>query len=101
MPKPFGFAKQKAPAASLERRKWGLDVQIHMKMILVLIDIRYYTLLVLNSALYINYIVLAIIPAWGIAIVLLSVREEAGGAACATVPLFIAVHPAKPPFSSK
>ena len=48
--------KQKTPAASPKRRKWGLGLPIHIKYQLILINIIYYIILVLNRTLYINYI---------------------------------------------
>ena len=41
------FKKEKAPAASLFSRKQGLGVPMHIKMSSILIDIYYYTLLLL------------------------------------------------------
>ena len=48
--------KKKTPAASLKRCKHGLGLPIHIKYQLILINIRYYMVLVLNKLLYINYI---------------------------------------------
>ena len=48
--------KKKAPAASLKRRKHGLGLPIHIKVLLILGNIRYYIILVLNRLLYTNYI---------------------------------------------
>ena len=48
--------KQKTPAASLKRRKHGLGLPIHIKKVSILINIRYYIILVLNSLLLIHYI---------------------------------------------
>ena len=56
--------KKKPPASSLKRRKWGLGIPIHMRIWFIFINIDCYTLLVLNSALYINYIALAVVPYW-------------------------------------
>ena len=47
---------KKTPAASLKRRKHGLGLPIHIKYQLILIDIGYYIILVLNRILFINYI---------------------------------------------
>ena len=47
---------KKTPAASLKRRKHGLGLPIHIKKVSILLDIRYYIILVLNRLLYINYI---------------------------------------------
>ena len=44
------------PAASLKRRKHGLGLPIHIKKVPILLKIRYYIILVLNSLLYIHYI---------------------------------------------
>ena len=44
--------KGKTPAANLKRRKRRLWVPIHMKIILIFMNIDDYTLLVLNRALY-------------------------------------------------
>ena len=44
--------KNKAHAASLKSRKHGLGLPIHIKMLVILINIGYYTILVLNMALY-------------------------------------------------
>ena len=51
----------------LKRHKWGLGLTKHMKIALIVIDIafvsiiiHYITLLVLNNALYIDYIALAL-----------------------------------------
>ena len=52
--------KNKRPAASLKHRKWDLGLPIHVEMSLILNNIDYYTILVLNRVLYIAYIVLAI-----------------------------------------
>ena len=46
---------QKTPAASLKRRKHGLGLPIHIKYQPILLNIRYYIILVLNSLLYIHY----------------------------------------------
>ena len=46
----------KVPAASLKRRKHGLGLPIHIKKVSLLLNIRYYIILVLNSLLYIHYI---------------------------------------------
>ena len=58
------FSKNKAPAASLKRRKWGLGLPIHAKMSWILVNLLYYTILVLNNILYSNCIGLAIVPSW-------------------------------------
>ena len=62
---------KKVSAAILKRRKWGLGIQIHVISSFILIDMLvmamnfdWYTLLVLNRALYTNYIALAIVPSW-------------------------------------
>ena len=47
---------KKMSAASLKRRKHGLGVPIHIKYRLVLTNIGYSIILVLNMPLYINYI---------------------------------------------
>ena len=44
--------KQKVPAASLKRRKHGLGLPIHIKYKLILLNIAYYIILVLNRLLY-------------------------------------------------
>ena len=51
--------QNRAPAASLKRRKWGLGIPIHIKSQFILNSIGYYTLLVLNWVLYMKYISLA------------------------------------------
>ena len=43
---------KKEPAASLKRRKHGLGLPIHMKKVSILINIRYYIVLVLYKVLY-------------------------------------------------
>ena len=48
--------KEKVPAASLKRHKHRLGLPIHIKYQLILLNIGYYIILVLNSLLYINYI---------------------------------------------
>ena len=48
--------KKQAPAASLKRSNNGLGLPIHIKKVPILLNIRYYIILVLNSLLYINYI---------------------------------------------
>ena len=48
--------KEKVHAASLKRRKWGLGFPIHIQILLILINIGYYIILVLNKLLNINYI---------------------------------------------
>ena len=53
--------KQKVPAASLQRRKWGLGLPIHIKMLSILSNILYYIIFVINRVLYTNYIGLAIV----------------------------------------
>ena len=48
--------KEKEPAASLKRRKHGLGLPIHIKYQLILSNVRYYIILVIDMLLYINYI---------------------------------------------
>ena len=47
---------KKMPAASLKRREQLLGLPIHIKYQLILIYMKYYIILVLNTLLYINYI---------------------------------------------
>ena len=48
--------EKKTSAASSKRRKHGLGLPIHMKMLLIFINIRYYIILVSNRVFYVNYI---------------------------------------------
>ena len=64
--------KSTTPVASLTRRKWGVVMPIHTKMILIimnmpflLINIYQYNVLVLISVSFANYNALAIVPSWG------------------------------------
>ena len=60
------FFKTRAPAASLRRHKWGLGTSIHIKKLLILINIGDSTiLLVLSKVIYIDYIAVSIVPPWG------------------------------------
>ena len=52
---PGGKAKNKTPEASLKRRKWGWGLPIHIKRPLILLNIGYYIILVLNSY-YISFL---------------------------------------------
>ena len=51
-------------------RKWGSGLPKHIKMLFLIQNIVFiliiikYTLLVLNMALYIDYIALAVVPSW-------------------------------------
>ena len=67
LPKGVFVFKKKTPAASLKRRKCCLGLPIHTKLLLILRNIRSCTILVLNEALYIDYIALAIGPFVGMA----------------------------------
>ena len=59
------MSNKKQKEASLKRCEHGLGLPIHMKMLLIFIEIGYYTVLILNRALQSNYIALAIGPSWG------------------------------------
>ena len=60
------FYKKLTLVASLKRRRWGLGIPTRIKVQSKLMNIDYYTLLVLNRVLYLDYIVLAVDPFLGL-----------------------------------
>ena len=67
------FFPTTTPAASLFSRKHGSGIPIHIKMQVVLIDIQYYTLLVLGG---VNYIALAMNPSQADLAAATKIRKE-------------------------